>query len=291
MNTERLSRHPRSAAVSAEDQPQRPRNLAGTRWSRTRHMQPTRCGWCSAHPAALREKSSLAARILPRRGRPARPAAGSSLPISFAPNSPAQLSRAPERSRPAPPARARAFLHACCAYAGQRSSAIFAAPCPLHVLRPGRSRSALVAAPPPCTTTLQNPRAPRRFSRGTHGRPGPLPTRHLPFLCPKFPCQIRACSRAAPARAANQIPPVSPRQQRLRRPQVWQLAPRRSGSPGHAGPAKNCSSLRDESDREARDHPASNSARRNGSLTPSAAKAWSSCAGVRPPMSTVAICG
>ena len=50
--------------MSAEDQPQRPRNRAGTRWNRRRPRRPTRCGWCSAHTAALREKSSRRARIL-----------------------------------------------------------------------------------------------------------------------------------------------------------------------------------------------------------------------------------
>ena len=38
MNTKRRSRNPRSAAVSAEDQPQQPRNLAGTRWNQRRPM-------------------------------------------------------------------------------------------------------------------------------------------------------------------------------------------------------------------------------------------------------------
>ena len=33
MNTERRSRNQRSAAVSAEDQPQRPRNCAGILWN------------------------------------------------------------------------------------------------------------------------------------------------------------------------------------------------------------------------------------------------------------------
>ena len=64
MNPERRSRNRRSAAVSAEDQPQRPRILAGTRWNPSRPLRPTCCGWCSAHTAALREKSSRRARIL-----------------------------------------------------------------------------------------------------------------------------------------------------------------------------------------------------------------------------------
>ena len=71
-----------------------------------------------------------------------------------------------------------------------------------------------------CITTLQIPRAPRGFYRGTNGQPGLLPIRHFPFLCPKFPGQTRRCSRAAPSRAATQITPVSPRQPRVRRAQV-----------------------------------------------------------------------
>ena len=74
--------------------------------------------------------------------------------------------------------------------------------------------------PDGCQRSGRNPRAPRGYHRGTHGQPGPLPTRHLPFLCPKFPCPTRPCSRAVPSRAANQIPPVSPRQQRVRRARV-----------------------------------------------------------------------
>ena len=50
--------------MSVEDQPQRPRLLRGTRWNRRRSVRPTCCGWCSAHTAALREKSSRRARIL-----------------------------------------------------------------------------------------------------------------------------------------------------------------------------------------------------------------------------------
>ncbi len=64
MNAERRSRNPRSAAVSAEDQPQRPRKFAGTRWNPRRPWRSTCCGWCSAHTAALREESSRRARIL-----------------------------------------------------------------------------------------------------------------------------------------------------------------------------------------------------------------------------------
>ena len=50
--------------MSAEDQPQQPRNVAGTRRNKTLLVRSTRCGWCSAHTAALREKSSRPARIL-----------------------------------------------------------------------------------------------------------------------------------------------------------------------------------------------------------------------------------
>ena len=64
MNTGRRSRNRRSAAVSAEDQPQRPRILADIRWNPRHPVRPTCCGWCSAHTAALREKSSCHARIL-----------------------------------------------------------------------------------------------------------------------------------------------------------------------------------------------------------------------------------
>ena len=81
MNTERRRRNQRSAAVSAEDQPQRSRIPASTRWNQRCPVRPTGCGWCSAHTAALRERSSRAARILPWPGRPARPATSSSLPI------------------------------------------------------------------------------------------------------------------------------------------------------------------------------------------------------------------
>ena len=43
--------------MSAEDQPQRPRILGGIRWNHRRPLRPMCCGWCSAHTAALREKS------------------------------------------------------------------------------------------------------------------------------------------------------------------------------------------------------------------------------------------
>ncbi len=64
MNTVRRSRSPRSAAVSAEDQPQQPRNVVGTLRNQRLSVRSTCCGWCSAHTAALREKSSRRARIL-----------------------------------------------------------------------------------------------------------------------------------------------------------------------------------------------------------------------------------
>ncbi len=65
MNTERQSRNPRSAVVSAEDQPQQPGNGMAARGNQTLPVGPTCCGWCSAHTAALREKSSGRASILP----------------------------------------------------------------------------------------------------------------------------------------------------------------------------------------------------------------------------------
>ena len=49
--------------MSAEDQPQRPRNGAGNRWIRMRPVRQSRCGWCSAHTAAFREKFSRRERI------------------------------------------------------------------------------------------------------------------------------------------------------------------------------------------------------------------------------------
>ena len=79
MNTGRRSRNPTSAAVSAEDQPQRHRNLAGTRWNPRRSMRATCCGWCSAHTAALREESSRRARILQSCSKERRSRNGSSL--------------------------------------------------------------------------------------------------------------------------------------------------------------------------------------------------------------------
>ena len=57
--------------MSVEDQPQRTQNCAGIRWNPRRPLRPNRCGWCSAHTAALREISSRAARILPLPGPPA----------------------------------------------------------------------------------------------------------------------------------------------------------------------------------------------------------------------------
>ena len=71
-----------------------------------------------------------------------------------------------------------------------------------------------------CTATLENPRVPRGFHCHSNDHPDPLPTPHFPFLCPKFPCQARPCSRAYPSRAATQSTPVSPRQQRVHRAQV-----------------------------------------------------------------------
>ncbi len=65
MNTERQSRNPRSAVVSAEDQPQQPGNGMAARGNQTLPVGPTCCGWCSAHTAALRENASRRARILP----------------------------------------------------------------------------------------------------------------------------------------------------------------------------------------------------------------------------------
>ena len=64
MDTARRSHNPRSAAVSAEDQPQRPGIPAGTRWHQQPPLGPTCCGWCSAHTAVLREESSRRTRIL-----------------------------------------------------------------------------------------------------------------------------------------------------------------------------------------------------------------------------------
>ena len=65
MTSEQRSRNPRSAAVPAENQPQRHRNLAapplGIRGVPCVHHP---CGWCSAHTAALREKFSRRAQIL-----------------------------------------------------------------------------------------------------------------------------------------------------------------------------------------------------------------------------------
>ena len=58
-----------------------------------------------------------------------------------------------------------------------------------------RPRSALAAAPPRCTTILQNPRAPRGFYGRTDGQISSLPILPFPFPCPKFPCQIQPCSQ------------------------------------------------------------------------------------------------
>ena len=47
------------------------------------------------------------------------------------------------------------------------------------------------------TTTLQNPRAPGGFCRGTDGPTRPLPIHPRPFPGPKFPCPTRLHSRTA----------------------------------------------------------------------------------------------
>ena len=57
--------------MSAEDQPQRPQALAGTHWNQSRPLRTPCCGWCAAHTAALREKSSRRARISPLLWSPA----------------------------------------------------------------------------------------------------------------------------------------------------------------------------------------------------------------------------
>ena len=97
MPTERRSRTPRSAAVSAEDQPQRPRISARNRWNPSRPRRSTCCGWCAAHTAALREKSSRAGRVLPWHRRANPPAADLSrsipLPQIPLPNSAAPTNR------------------------------------------------------------------------------------------------------------------------------------------------------------------------------------------------------
>ena len=51
-----------------------------------------------------------------------------------------------------------------------------------------------------CTTTRQNPRAPRGFCGRTDGQFSPHPIRPFPFSCPKFRCQIRPHSRTAASR-------------------------------------------------------------------------------------------
>ena len=48
------------------------------------------------------------------------------------------------------------------------------------------------------------------------GLPLSPPIGHCPFPCPKFPCLTRLCSRAAQSRAANLVPRVLPRPQRVR---------------------------------------------------------------------------
>ena len=59
-----------------------------------------------------------------------------------------------------------------------------------------------------CTTTLQNPRAPRGFYGRTDGQFSSPPFRPFPFLCPKFSCPTRPCSRTAascPTRWASAV--------------------------------------------------------------------------------------
>ena len=54
-----------------------------------------------------------------------------------------------------------------------------------------------------CTTTLQNPRAPRGFYGRTDGQFRPPPFRPCRFPCPKFPCPIRPHSRTAASRPSR----------------------------------------------------------------------------------------
>ena len=71
-----------------------------------------------------------------------------------------------------------------------------------------RSRSALVVAPPRCTTTSRNPRVPRGFYGRTDGQFSSPPFRPFPFLCPKFPRPTRPHSRTAascPPRGASAV--------------------------------------------------------------------------------------
>ena len=51
-----------------------------------------------------------------------------------------------------------------------------------------------------CTTTLQNPRAPRGFYGRTAGQFSPPPIRPFQFPCPKFPCPTRPQTRTAASR-------------------------------------------------------------------------------------------
>ena len=59
--------------MSAEDQPQRPRNRACPRWIPRRPLRPTRCGGCSAHTAALRGNARGARGFCRCSGRQPRP--------------------------------------------------------------------------------------------------------------------------------------------------------------------------------------------------------------------------
>ena len=59
-----------------------------------------------------------------------------------------------------------------------------------------------------CTTTLQNPRAPRGSYGRTDGQFSSPPFRPFPFLCPKFSCPTRPCLRTAascPTRWASAV--------------------------------------------------------------------------------------
>ncbi len=70
--------------MSAAGQPQRPRIRAGIHWNQWRPLRPTCCGWCSAHPAALRIKSSRCSSVsCPRHGVRARRVGQASLPASW----------------------------------------------------------------------------------------------------------------------------------------------------------------------------------------------------------------
>ena len=106
------------------------------------------------HAARCREKNSPG---LPHGDHP--PCRSPFPPVashSLAPNSPAQLGRAPERTRHAPRPS-----HAC--VSGPAAGTPGAGRWQLPALPCRCTRSAGVAAPPPCTTTRQYPRGPRGF--------------------------------------------------------------------------------------------------------------------------------